>query len=142
MTRRQFSFLSFSTQGGLFSGRAIDLNPFAPARRFVLQFQCDDFQVPEDAMWRLAWCSPYKPGDLTPGYDVRIIEGQARLGARGEMIARACDPRLGTPGLLDLQATALHALITGPTVVVWLEAGTRFTLANERVEVRVEEYQN
>jgi hypothetical protein len=87
-------------------------------------------------MWRLAWCSPYKPGDITPGYDVRIIEGQARLGARGGMIARARDPKLGTPGLLDLQATVLHALISEPTAVAWLEVGTRFTLANARAEVK------
>lgn len=104
-----------------------------PVRRFPLRYQEESFVVPEGATWKLTWRSPYSPGEITPGYDVRIIEGQARLGKRGELIARAFDSRPGNAGFLDLQA------VIEETTVVWLEAGTRFETANDLVNVRVEE---
>jgi hypothetical protein len=131
MTRRLFSRLSFSAIGALFAGCVSASKTSAPVRRFELRFRHDDVQVPEGVIWKLTWRSPYKAGEITPGYDVRIIEGQARIGREGELIARAFDSEPGNAGFLDLQAPA------GETAVIWLEAGTRFQTANDRVALRI-----
>jgi len=102
-------------------------------RTFHLGFEWDDFLVPEGVIWKVSWRTRYKPGTIVPGYDVRIVAGQAWLGRRGEVSAHAYNSEPGETGLLDLQVTAGKA-------VVWLDAGARFYLANEQIDACVEEF--
>ena len=101
-----------------------------PVRTFLLLFQLPEYVVPAEESWRLCWSSPYQPGDCCPGYDVRVTEGLARLGANGEIQASAYDHNPGKNGLLDLSATKGEA-------VVWLGPDTRFSLANDLLQIEV-----
>jgi hypothetical protein len=104
-----------------------------PERIFLLRCQDDDFVVPAGEMWRLSWRSPYKPGEIHPIYDIRVVDGQVRLGAPGAIWAEAYDIRPRKMGLLDLQAASSNA-------TAQLDSGTRFALANDSVVVRVEAF--
>lgn len=132
MNRRLFLRYAVCGPLGLLAGCAATQQK--PLRRFILRFQWEDFVVPQGVTWKLTWRSPYARGEITPGYDVRIISGEARIGERGEMFASAYDSRPDQNGLLDLQT------VSGRDVTICLDAGTRFTLANGRVELRVREY--
>jgi hypothetical protein len=107
-------------------GLALSAN--RPASTFRLRFQLADFVVPAGETWRLSWKSPYQPGDIHPGYDVRVIQGDASLGETRGICARAYDWRPGKTGLLDLWAAHGEA-------VAWLEPGTKFTTANELLQI-------
>lgn len=131
MNRRLFLRYAVCGPLGLLAGCAAAQQN--PARQFMLRFQWDDFVVPQGVTWKLTWRSPHAPGEIAPGYDVRIISGEARIGERGEMFARAYDSRPDQNGLLDLQA------VSGRDVTICLDAGTRFTLVNDRTTIQVEE---
>lgn len=104
----------------------------SPASIFKLHYQDDSFLVPAGETWRLSWTTPYSAGEVTPAYDVRILEGAPFLGAKREIQAEAYVIPAEKRPLLDLRA--------GPgQAVVWLEGGTRFATANDllKIEVRV-----
>lgn len=103
-----------------------------PTRVFKLSYQDDSILVPAGETWRLSWTTPYSAGEVTPAYDVRILEGAPFLGAKREIQAEAYVISAEKRPLLDLRA--------GPgQAVVWLEGGTRFATANDllKIEVRV-----
>jgi hypothetical protein len=106
-----------------FSGRR-------PIRTFRLHFQLADFVVPAGETWRLSWKSPYHAGDICPVYDVRVIEGDVRLGAKGAIEASTYDTHPGKTGILDLRATRDEA-------IAWLEPCTKFNVANECLGIEV-----
>ena len=102
-----------------------------PIRVFRLQFQLADFKVPEGEIWKLSWRSPYAPGDTCPSYDVRIIQGAVMLGVDRSIQAIVFESQPGKRGLLDLSAA-------NGLAVVWLESGTKFSIANELLRIEVE----
>lgn len=132
MNRRQFLGSTLGWLAGLLSGSATSERK--PISEFTLRYRSEDFVVPEGVIWKLTWRSPYAPGEVTPGYDVRIISGEARMGEHGELLVRAYDSRPGQNGLLDLKAA------DGKDAVIWLESGMRFSLANNLIEARVADY--
>jgi hypothetical protein len=103
-----------------------------PLRIFRLQFQLADFVVPAGETWQLRWRAPYRLGEICPGYDVRVINGPARIGDHGELQAQPFGVGAKTIAPLDLSATAGE-------VSVWLESGATFSTANDllKIEVRV-----
>lgn len=101
-----------------------------PLRVFRLQFQLADFVVPVGETWLLRWHSPYHSGDICPSYDVRVFNGGAGIGLRGELQARPFAPGAKTADPLDLSATKGE-------VTIWLQSGTRFSTANDLLEIEV-----
>ena len=101
-----------------------------PVRVFRLIFQQSDFVVHAGETWRLRWRSPYDPGDICPVYDVRIVQGSARIGANGEVQAQTYHSNSTQGQPLDLSATSGDAF-------VWLESGTRFAIANGVLMIEV-----
>lgn len=104
-------------------------------RVFHLTYRMTDFVVPAGEKWRLSWSSPYEPGDISPGYDVRVLSGSVCLGERGEIQTMAFDPLPGKESPIDLAATRGQA-------IVWLESGTEFCVANEFLRIEVRTYES
>lgn len=125
MNRRQFLGSTLGWLAGLLSGSATSERK--PISEFTLRYRSEDFVVPEGVIWKLTWRSLYASGEVTPGYDVRIISGEARMGEHGELFVRAYDSRPGQNGLLDLQA------VSSKGAIIWLESGSRFSLASDRI---------
>ena len=90
-----------------------------------------EYRVPPGVIWKLTWSSRYSSGAITPAYDVRVVDGRARIGKCGEMIIAAAPLSGDEAGLLDIMATA-------EPVTVWLEPGTLFQLPNDCVDITVE----
>lgn len=99
-------------------------------RPSFLPFRLSDYVVPICEAWRLSWSSPYLPGDICPAYDVRIFSGSARVGKYGEVEAQTVDVAAENLGMLDFAAT-------NGSAVVWLKSGTKFSIANERLQIEV-----
>jgi hypothetical protein len=108
-----------------------------PTRFFKLHFQHENIVVPANETWRISWTTPYAVGEVTPAYDVRILEGAPWLGDNREIQAETYVITTEKRPLLDLRAGRGRA-------VVRLEGGTRFATANDllQIEVRVYSAQN
>lgn len=106
-----------------------------PLRTFRLRFQLANFVVPTGETWRLRWRSPYHAGDICPTYDVRVIEGHARIGTRGEAQVQPYANFGEKPNPLDICATSKE-------VTVWLDSGVRFATANNRLRIEVSVFAN
>jgi hypothetical protein len=104
-----------------------------PTRVFKLRYQDDSILVPAGETWRLSWTTPYSVGEVTPAYDVRILEGAPWLGDNREIQAETYVITTEKKPLLDLRAGRGRA-------VVWLEGGTRFATANDLLQIEVQAY--
>jgi hypothetical protein len=102
-------------------------------REFPMKYQSADFVVPAGETWKLIWNSPYKSGDVTPSYDVRIKAGSALIGEKGATQVTAFSTK--NDGLLDISATKLKSII-------WLDAGTKFEIANDLLKIKVDVYKS
>lgn len=101
-----------------------------PLRNGLLPFTLVDYSVPKGETWRLSWKSPYHSFEIVPAYDIRVINGSAYLGPAGGIQANAFNGHPGKTGRLDLSAV-------NDAAIVWLQEGTRFSVANERLEIKV-----
>lgn len=102
-------------------------------RVFDITYRDEHYKVPEDEIWKLSWNSPYKQGEISPAYDVRVL-GQCfttrEMGTRINSFSSRPDERL-----LDVHAGTVSAEI-------WISSNTEFYLANECIQVSIEAYKN
>ena len=114
---------------GLIGGAALRIGTaMGPLSEQVLPFKMSGYIVPMGERWRLRWASPYKPGEIQPTYEIRTSQRAIKLGCLGKIQAVAYVKEPGQTGLLDLCAA-------GGEAVIWLGEGTRFEVANDRIEV-------
>ena len=92
-----------------------------------LHFSFDDYEVAADQIWRLTWSCPYKEFEITPAYDLRIMDAEALMAHEG-VILHSLEPGDEVEVLATKQGT------------VWLGPTTRFCLANDQIRPRVDKY--
>ena len=104
-----------------------------PDRVLDITYRGYNYKVPEDEIWKLTWKSPYKPGDMFPAYDVRVL-GQCftTRELRTQIIAFSSEP--GEDGLLDVFASS------STPAEIWVPGNMEFYPANEFIHVHVEAF--
>ena len=107
------------------------INTESPESVFEISCRDENYVVPEGEIWKLTWESPYKPGDVTPAYDVRVL-GKAYT-SRNKGTALHAHTSKGGYGLLNIHAERAPAGI-------WINENTEFYLANDLIKVTVETY--
>lgn len=103
-------------------------------RMFDITYRDEHYNVPEDEIWKLTWKSPYQAGEIFPAYDVRVLGRCFTTRERGTQIG-AHNFKSGGYGMVNI-----HAANTGAEI--WIPTGTEFYLANDRIKVNIEVYEN
>jgi len=100
---------------------------------FEITYRKEHYNVPEDEILKLTWRSSYQAGEIFPAYDVRVL-GRCFTKREGTQIG-AHNFKSGGYGMVNI-----HATNTGAEI--WIPGGTEFELANNRLKVNIEVYEN
>jgi hypothetical protein len=86
----------------------------------------ETYTVPVGELWIVEWTSPYAVGEITPMYDLRVLDGEYEI---------------SNPALVDIYVkgdTANLFALSGETpAVVRLSEGARFYVANDILQFRL-----
>jgi len=123
MNYKNIAFLAFITF------YSIPLLFSKPIGEKKISYQDKNYIVPKHQVWKLSWKSPYKPDEITPAYDVRVLGKLFGKQNKAQIREIIYDDEIA----FDINATKNQAII-------WLGSGTEFYLANDLIKVNVEIY--
>lgn len=104
---------------------ANDKSPTSTSLRSDLTW-AETYAVPVGEVWMVEWISPYAIGEITPMYDLRVLDGEYEI---------------LTPALMDIYVSGdmvnLFALSGDAPAAVHLFPGARFYVANDIIQFRL-----